>query len=246
LDTCLPHTIRARICITASSSSADSNQQRFQPNGDAATPLGSRPHLADPRPQEFRPKSSGSSKAGRKPINRTDQERRDRNRRAQLAFRARRSDYLAKLEEKCRSLEDLVAQLKESKRVATEALARERARVIRLDQMLRTRPVMHWPPDVVEAPDMFLPASLDPGHPYYNASSCHPEGVEVSQMFPWGIHLGAVKAESPPRASGTTLTPNKVTNAPEFMRGMLTLSCVVTTCSDGGGRFLVNSPSVSP
>lgn len=194
------------------------------PNGDAATPLVSQPHLADPRPQESRPKPSGGSKAGRKPIYTTDQERRDRNRRAQLAFRARRSDYLAKLEEKCRSLEDLVARLKESERAATEALSRERANVIRLEQMLRTRPVLHWPPDVVEVPDMFLPASLDPGHPYYNASSCLPEGVDVSQMLPWGIHFGAVKAESPPPASGTTLTPTSVTNSPEFMGEMLTLS----------------------
>jgi hypothetical protein len=76
-------------------------------------------------------------KAGRKPLYKTAQERRDRNRRAQLAFRARRSDYLAKLEETCRSLEKVVMELQESNRTAHDALARERIKVKFLEQMVR-------------------------------------------------------------------------------------------------------------
>jgi hypothetical protein len=76
-------------------------------------------------------------KAGRKPLYKTAQERRDRNRRAQLAFRARRSDYLARLEHTCRSLESVVAELQESNRVANDALARERNKVRCLERILQ-------------------------------------------------------------------------------------------------------------
>jgi len=78
-------------------------------------------------------------KAGRKPLYKTAQERRDRNRRAQLAFRARRSDYLARLEDTCRSLENVVVELQESNRAANDALAQERSRVKYLENMLRSR-----------------------------------------------------------------------------------------------------------
>lgn len=76
-------------------------------------------------------------KAGRKPLYKTAQERRDRNRRAQLAFRARRSDYLARLEHTCRSLESVVAELQESNRVTNDALVRERNKVRCLERMLQ-------------------------------------------------------------------------------------------------------------
>jgi hypothetical protein len=127
------------------------------PNSDAAISPGSQPRVVDPRP---RLKSSGKSKADRKPVYRTAEERPERNKRARLAFRARRSEYF---EEKCRSLEDLVAQLKESERAENEALALERAKFIRFELMLRTRTVTLW---LHEVPDMFLPASLRPGHPF--------------------------------------------------------------------------------
>jgi hypothetical protein len=77
-------------------------------------------------------------KAGRKPLYKTAQERRDRNRRAQLAFRARRSDYLARLEETCRSLEHVVVELQESNREANDALSRERTKVKHLERMLQS------------------------------------------------------------------------------------------------------------
>ena len=77
-------------------------------------------------------------KAGRKPLYKTAQERRDRNRRAQLAFRARRSDYLGRLEETCRSLEHVVVELQESNRAANDALSRERNKVKYLERMLQS------------------------------------------------------------------------------------------------------------
>ena len=83
-------------------------------------------------------------KAGRKPLYKTAQERRDRNRRAQLAFRARRNDYLAKLEDTCRSLENVVIELQESNRMANDALARERSKVRYLEQMLHNASTVSW------------------------------------------------------------------------------------------------------
>jgi len=76
-------------------------------------------------------------KAGRKPLYKTAQERRDRNRRAQLAFRARRSDYLARLEDTCRDLEGVVMEMQESNRVANDALNRERSKVKYLERLLQ-------------------------------------------------------------------------------------------------------------
>ena len=86
---------------------------------------------------ETKPATPQKRKAGRKPLYKTAQERRDRNRRAQLAFRARRSDYLAKLEDTCRSYELVVAELQESNRVAHDTLARERVKVKFLERMLQ-------------------------------------------------------------------------------------------------------------
>jgi hypothetical protein len=76
-------------------------------------------------------------KAGRKPLYKTAQERRERNRRAQLQFRARRSDYLAQLEETCRHYEVVVKELQESNKMAHDALRRETARVKQLEAILR-------------------------------------------------------------------------------------------------------------
>ena len=84
-------------------------------------------------------------KAGRKPVYKTAQERRDRNRKAQLDFRARRSAYIGRLEESYRSLEKVVVELQVSNRVANDALARandalttERSKVRYLERMLQS------------------------------------------------------------------------------------------------------------
>jgi hypothetical protein len=87
---------------------------------------------AEPSPPQRR-------KAGRKPLYKTAQERRDRNRRAQLAFRARRSDYLGRLEATCRSLENVVIELQESNRITNAALARERVKVRHLERMIQSQ-----------------------------------------------------------------------------------------------------------
>jgi hypothetical protein len=86
---------------------------------------------------EDQPAIPQKRKAGRKPLYKTAQERRDRNRRAQLAFRARRSDYLARLEDTCRSLENVVVELQESNRAANDALTRERTKVKYLERLLQ-------------------------------------------------------------------------------------------------------------
>lgn len=84
-------------------------------------------------------------KAGRKPVYKTAQERRDRNRKAQLDFRARRSAYIARLEESYRSLEKVVVELQVSNRAANDALARasdalatERAKVKYLERIMQS------------------------------------------------------------------------------------------------------------
>ena len=110
------------------------------PESDITTSPQSPRHSSDPTLSslaDHQPLVPQKRKAGRKPLYKTAQERRDRNRRAQLAFRARRSDYLARLEDTCRSLENVVVELQESNRAANDALARERTRVKYLENMLR-------------------------------------------------------------------------------------------------------------
>jgi len=89
-----------------------------------------------PAQPDHPPNPPQKRKAGRKPLYKTAQERRERNRRAQLAFRARRSDYLAQLEATCRQLEEVVKELQESNKMANDALRRETARVKYLETML--------------------------------------------------------------------------------------------------------------
>jgi hypothetical protein len=98
------------------------------------------PTFSDPNNSGEIPPPPQRRKAGRKPLYKTAQERRDRNRRAQLAFRARRSDYLSRLEETCRSLETVVLELQESNRAANDALARERSQVKYLERILQNQP----------------------------------------------------------------------------------------------------------
>jgi hypothetical protein len=110
------------------------------PESDITASPQSPRHVSEPTTGDLandQPLVPQKRKAGRKPLYKTAQERRDRNRRAQLAFRARRSDYLARLEDTCRSLENVVVELQESNRAANDALARERSRVKSLENILR-------------------------------------------------------------------------------------------------------------
>lgn len=113
------------------------------PESDITDPPHSPHIICNPSPNfanDAQPLVPQKRKAGRKPLYKTAQERRDRNRRAQLAFRARRSDYLSRLEETCRSLESVVVELQESNRAANDALSRERTRVKYLERILQTPP----------------------------------------------------------------------------------------------------------
>jgi hypothetical protein len=83
------------------------------------------------------PQPPQKRKAGRKPLYKTAQERRERNRKAQLAFRSRRSDYLAQLEATCRQLEDVVKELQDSNKMANDTLRRQNQRVKYLETMLQ-------------------------------------------------------------------------------------------------------------
>src|SRR5437762_10783408 len=59
-----------------------------------------------------------SKKPGRKPIYKTTEGQRDRNRRAQLAFRNRKNDYVARLEKSCGQYEKAIWELQKSNRAA--------------------------------------------------------------------------------------------------------------------------------
>jgi hypothetical protein len=128
---CSPHSL-----IPPTPESNHSNSPQTSVSNSPQSPFKvyeSSPH----RPDDSSPEIPQKRKAGRKPLYKTAQERRDRNRRAQLAFRARRSDYLGRLEDTCRSLENVVMELQESNRATNDALARERNRVKNLERIIQ-------------------------------------------------------------------------------------------------------------
>jgi hypothetical protein len=127
---CLPTNHSPRQLIPPTPESDVTESPRSLSGGD--------PCIAPDR-QDAQPSPPQKRKAGRKPLYKTEQERRDRNRRAQLAFRARRSDYLGRLEETCRSLENVVIELQESNRMTNAALARERVKVRHLERTIQSQ-----------------------------------------------------------------------------------------------------------
>ena len=189
------------------------------PESDITTSPQSPHHISDPtnnNSTDHQPLVPQKRKAGRKPLYKTAQERRDRNRRAQLAFRARRSDYLARLEDTCRSLENVVVELQESNRAANDALSRERSKVKYLESMIRRsqRSVSAFPSD----PAINIP-SAD------NDSLSASAGQRVSfPLFPQEHSLITLEQQfSPPTSTSQSFhAPTKMVFGENYL-GMLPL-----------------------
>jgi hypothetical protein len=128
-------------------------------------------------------------KAGRKPLYKTAQERRERNRRAQLQFRARRSDYLAQLEETCRHYEVVVKELQESNKMAHDSLRQEAARVKQLEAILRQ--VFSSSPQQMRHPL---------AHQQQPLSQHSPMQLPMSTFSPETSPLGAMIPSPPPQS----------------------------------------------
>lgn len=161
-------------------------------------------------------------KAGRKPLYKTAQERRDRNRRAQLAFRARRSDYLSKLEDTCRSLEAVVMELQQSNRAANDALARERTQVKLLQGILQNqRPNTQS----TTATNMFSSNSI--AIPTDNNNQA-PAGQAVSsQLFPQVHSLITMEQQFAQPSTPQTPNLNNMVFTENYTLGMLPLPLFV-------------------
>ena len=127
-------------------------------------------------------------KAGRKPVYKTAQERRDRNRKAQLDFRARRSAYIARLEESYRSLEKVVVELQVSNRAANDALAKasdalatERAKVKYLERMIHS-PSPFSTHQQVRVPTFPSSNGMSLASENCTAAAVHHQGVSFPQL----------------------------------------------------------------
>lgn len=192
------------------------------PESDITASPQSPRHISDPtnsNSPDHQPLVSQKRKAGRKPLYKTAQERRDRNRRAQLAFRARRSDYLARLEDTCRSLEHVVVELQESNRAANDALARERSKVKYLESMIRNsqRSVSAFPSN----PAITIPTADN------DSLSASAEQRVSFPLFPQEHSLITLEQQFSPPTSTSQIsqsfhTPNKVVFGENYL-GMLPL-----------------------
>lgn len=155
-----------------------------------------------PEPQPVVPQKR---KAGRKPLYKTAQERRDRNRRAQLAFRARRSDYLARLEETCRSLQEVVVELQESNRMANDDLARERNKVKHLERLFRSLSAPNVASQSISGGSTIYPSSSAISIPTSDNTCSGAQGVS-SQLFPQEFSLITLEQQFSP-SNSTILSP---------------------------------------
>jgi hypothetical protein len=156
-------------------------------------------------------------KAGRKPVYKTAQERRDRNRKAQLDFRARRTAYMARLEDSYRSLEKVVVELQVSNRAANDALARandalnnERAKVKYLERIMQS-------PSPFSAPQQVrVPAYTSTNTMSLSAEQCTPTAGHMQGVsFP---HQSLITLEQ--QISPSTETIDQLFS-PENFLGML-------------------------
>lgn len=168
---------------------------------------------------ETQPVVPQKRKAGRKPLYKTAQERRDRNRRAQLAFRARRSDYLSRLEDTCRSLETVVLELQESNRAANDELAREKNKVRHLERMLRRLTTPNSSHQTLPDGSRIYPSAI--GIPTDNNSS----NIQVvrTQSFPQELSLITMEQQYSPTSAN--LSPQAMNALPfnQNYLGMLPL-----------------------
>ena len=193
-------------------------------------------------------------KAGRKPLYKTAQERRDRNRRAQLAFRARRSDYLARLEETCRSLENVVMELQQSNRVANDALNRERNKVKCLERMLQATHVYAPQQNV---PIIFSPTSttaiaIPTDNNIIGPQTGGQQGASNSHIFSQAQSLISLEQQfSPTMPSSATLNNVLFTDnylgmlpLPMIERRVLVVSCrSVTGISSPSSKYTPSEPA---
>lgn len=193
------------------------------PESDITTsPQSPRP-ISDPTIRDLadsQPLAPQKRKAGRKPLYKTAQERRDRNRRAQLAFRARRSDYLARLEDTCRSLENVVVELQESNRAANDKLARERSRVKYLENILRSsqRSVSVFPPS-----NPAITVSPTDNNNTLSASTGHRVSFPLFQQEHSLITLEQQFSSTNSTSQHSLQTPNNMVFADNYTLGMLPL-----------------------
>jgi hypothetical protein len=176
---------------------------------------------------ETPPNPPQKRKAGRKPVYKTAQERRDRNRKAQLDFRARRSAYIARLEESYRSLEKVVVELQVSNRAANDALARasdalatERAKVKYLQRIMQSTSSPFSTPQQLRVPTYATSTtamSLSSEQCTAQAGHHGPQGVS----FP---HHSLITLEQ--QISPSTPTTLNQLFAPETFLGMLPLPLI--------------------
>jgi hypothetical protein len=169
---------------------------------------------------EIPPTTPQRRKAGRKPLYKTAQERRDRNRRAQLAFRARRSDYLSRLEETCRSLETVVMELQESNRATNDALTRERSQVKYLQHILQNQPRLN------QQNTQMFPSNSAITAPAENNIQAAPAGQAASsQSFPQAHSLISLEQQFTPQTPQTPI--NELGFIENYTLGMLPLPVFV-------------------
>jgi len=90
------------------------------PSSVESTPEHEGPPAGDETSQDPTPAQPQKRKGGRKPIYATSEERKQRNRQAQAAFRERRTEYIKQLEATIKQNEETLTSLQQSQRTAAD------------------------------------------------------------------------------------------------------------------------------
>lgn len=191
-----------------------------------SSPEGEAPPAANTAQESQQPKRKG----GRKPIYATSEERKQRNRQAQAAFRERRTEYIKQLEEAIRTHEQNLANLQAAHRHAADECLMLRYKNSLLERILLEKGIdvqaelraktnspnlgpTHMPQNLVQHPPIQR-AILNRHHARRSNSSIAPKlepGV-VSPLPPPLHPLSAASPKSRPTPSSHSTSPTATTS----------------------------------
>lgn len=198
---------------------------------DSEESMGSSPEGEAPPATATQENQQPKRKGGRKPIYATSEERKQRNRQAQAAFRERRTEYIKQLEEAIRTHEQNLANLQAAHRHAADECLMLRYKNSLLERILLEKGIdvqaelraktgspnlgpTHMPQNMVQPPPIQR-AILNRHHARRSNSSIAPKlepGVVSPLPPPLHAHQSAASPKSRPTPSSHSTSPTATTS----------------------------------
>ncbi|ORY69734.1 uncharacterized protein BCR38DRAFT_332604 [Pseudomassariella vexata] len=209
-------------------------------------------------PQENQP---AKRKGGRKPIYATSEERKQRNRQAQAAFRERRTEYIKQLEETIRVHESNLSNLQAAHRSAADECLMLRYKNSLLERILLEKGIdvqaelraktgspnlgpTHMPQNMVQPPPIQRAILSRHHHARRSASSIAPKLEPGATSLPPSMH--GVQSTSSPKTRPTPPSHAASPTNPNPNHGFRHSAASPTTSDHPGMRPATSAPSMKP